>query len=146
MHHQRFQALVTLLCGGFAVLTCGCNLIQESTRETSAVSSAPVEIHFGVARMMERSGSLPTAEAAYREILAANPDHGDAHHRLGVVLLQGEKLDEAIEHLSKAATLSEASADLLGDLGYAYMLKGDLHKSENFLRNASSLSAGISES
>ena len=125
---------VSLIC--CLVISTGCNLIQATDDKQTAPADTPEDVQFGISRMIERSGAPLEAEKNYRQILAANPKHQQARHRLGVVLLRTERLDESIDQLQQAASLSEPSPDLLGDLGYAYMLSGDLEKSENYLRTA----------
>ena len=40
-----------------------------------------------------RSGDLETAERLYRAILAVSPDHSDANHNLGVLLVSTQDLN-----------------------------------------------------
>ena len=43
---------------------------------------------FGVAVMHHQAGQLSKAEACYRQVLKADPNHADAVHLLGVIALQ----------------------------------------------------------
>ncbi|TWU06068.1 photosystem I assembly protein Ycf3 [Stieleria varia] len=118
-------------------LQMGCVSMTDWSKATVQASAAEsTDLRFGMARMIERNGSLSDAKTLYNEILKSNPDHTDCLHRLGVVSIQLEQLDQAIEYLSAAAAHVDASADLLGDLGYAYFLAGDYDTSEKTLREA----------
>lgn len=66
---------------------------------------------------LHREGRLEAAEAAYREILKAAPDHPGVLHNLGIVAAQGGKPDEAVELFDRA---------LAADPGYvsAHLNKG----------------------
>ncbi|QDT12352.1 tetratricopeptide repeat protein [Stieleria marina] len=86
--------------------------------------------------MLERNKAFAESEKLYREILVSEPDHPEARHRLGVVLLRTEQIDQAIKCLSDAVQQGDPSTGLLGDLGYAQMLAGDLPAAEQTLRTA----------
>tara|TARA_B100001093_G_scaffold471748_1_gene494275 strand:+ start:265 stop:2952 length:2688 start_codon:yes stop_codon:yes gene_type:complete len=49
-----------------------------------------------------QSGDLQTAEAAYRDILAVDPDHSDANHNLGVLLVTTLGPETALPHFKTA--------------------------------------------
>jgi tetratricopeptide (TPR) repeat protein len=49
-----------------------------------------------------RAGHLQEAERLYRQVLAENPYHPDAHHNLGAVLARHGRLTEALPHLKAA--------------------------------------------
>lgn len=53
----------------------------------------------------QKAGDLATAAAGYRAVLADVPDHFDALHMLGVVLLQDNRLDEAAALIARAVSL-----------------------------------------
>jgi Tfp pilus assembly protein PilF len=51
-----------------------------------------------------------TAESHYAAVLAANPDHAEAHHGLGVFLDSMNRAAEAEQHLQTAAELDPENA------------------------------------
>ncbi|WP_158222545.1 tetratricopeptide repeat protein [Rhodopirellula sp. MGV] len=95
-----------------------------------------VDIRFGIARMVERNGDASGAKQQYASILEQFPNHRDTQHRLGVVCIKLGQLPEAIGYLEAAAEAPKPSAELLGDLGYAYYLDRDLGLAEEKLREA----------
>ena len=101
-----------------------------------AIAEKPLDVRFGVARMIERNGAIVEARQRYEEILSTNPEHTESLHRLGVVSLRLEDIDDAVQLLEKAAANEPPSAELLGDLGYAYFVSGNLESAEQTLREA----------
>lgn len=66
-----------------------------------------------------RAGRLDQAEAAYRQVLAGNPDHADILHQLGVIASQQGKTQEAADFFARAARRAPASPLFLCNLGIA---------------------------
>jgi len=50
----------------------------------------------------QSSGRLQEAERLYRTVLAAQPRHPEANHNLGVLLLEQNRMQEALRHLKTA--------------------------------------------
>lgn len=116
----------------------GCSQLKTRS-QTSTTAKQTLDMRFGLAKMTESKGSLVDARKMYRNILNENPKHVDSLHRLGVVSIKLEQLDQAIEYLNTAMELDEPSPELLGDLGYAYLLKGDPQQAESILQKAAKL-------
>ena len=66
-----------------------------------------------------RAGRLEQAEALYRDILRARPDHPDTLHGLGILAAQTGNTDQALGLLSKAVSLKPDDARMHNDLGSA---------------------------
>jgi hypothetical protein len=58
---------------------------------------------FEIALALHRQGQVREAEAIYRTVLKATPDHSDSLHHLGVVKAQQGHLDEAQSGSSNGA-------------------------------------------
>ncbi len=69
-------------------------------------------------------------------LLASQPDHGIAHTLKGQALVKLGRLDEAMDHLSRATLLSADSARPWVALAEAQKLKGDSQRSLETLRAA----------
>lgn len=79
-----------------------------------------------------RAGHLSAAEALYREILQANPDHPDALHLLGLIAHQVGKSEIAVQLIAKAIAQNPTSA-MFYNLGLALQALGKLEPAvENF--------------
>ena len=66
-----------------------------------------------------QAGRLAEAEACYRRVLAAQPDHADALHLLGVVAHQTKRHDLAVELISQAIKQNGQNAAYFCNLGIA---------------------------
>ena len=73
---------------------------------------------------LHRQGQLQQAEAIYRQLGAANPQHVGVAHMLGLALLQQGMTSPAVEQLQRAISLGADSAEVLGQLGDALSAEG----------------------
>ena len=78
-----------------------------------------------------RSGNLDSAEALYREILAAQPENVHVTHLLGLIALQKGRLHDARELIKAAIEGDDSHALFHCNLGEAYRLLGELDEAEH---------------
>jgi tetratricopeptide (TPR) repeat protein len=65
------------------------------------------------------------AEAAFRQVLAADPEHAPALNYLGYMLAErGEKLDESVDLVKRALKMDPENGAYLDSLGWAYYKAG----------------------
>ncbi|HWK43969.1 MAG TPA: tetratricopeptide repeat-containing glycosyltransferase family protein [Stellaceae bacterium] len=108
-----------------------------------ATSPEPVtRTDFQQALAHHQAGRLPQAEACYRRVLAVDPTHAPALHRLGIIASHVGRNDIAAEYLAKATHLQPLSAEYHGDLGKALTGLGRLAEAESCYRMALSLDGG----
>jgi Tfp pilus assembly protein PilF len=79
-----------------------------------------------VAIRHHQAGELQQAEAAYRQVLALQPDQPEALHFLGILCYQTGRLQEAAAHLAKATQLRPEQAAFHSNLGAVYQALGKL--------------------
>jgi tetratricopeptide (TPR) repeat protein len=79
------------------------------------------------AKALQRQGDLAGAEASYRQVLIAEPDHAEALNNLGNVLRGLKRPDEAVNCLRRALALKTEHPAILTNLGLAL---GDLRQFE----------------
>jgi tetratricopeptide (TPR) repeat protein len=84
-----------------------------------ANGSVNLQQMFAEALEHHHAGQLPDAELRYRQILAAEPRHADAHHCLGVLAHQTGRNDVAVELVSTAIRLKPNFAEAYSNLGAA---------------------------
>lgn len=72
------------------------------------------------------AGRRDEAERIYREILAADPDHRDALHLLGVIAYEAGRYEEAVERIRLAIAADGSHATFHNSLGAVYQALGDL--------------------
>jgi protein O-GlcNAc transferase len=85
-------------------------------------SQADVLVAAGVRH--HRAGQLAEAEKSYRAALAHRSDHPDALHLLGVIALQVQRYDAAVELIGQAVRVSGDNPAFLASLGLALLHQG----------------------
>ena len=76
----------------------------------------------------QQAGRFAEAEDAYREVLAAKPDHADALHLLGTLALEAGANARAIELIDQAVRLKPEQAHFRLNFGEALRRAGDVAK------------------
>lgn len=76
---------------------------------------------FQIALEHHRGGRLRQAEAGYRAALESNPQHADAAHWLGVLLVQAGQPEAALALLEQAAAAKPDDAAFANNLAHAYL-------------------------
>src|SRR5260370_410809 len=72
-----------------------------------------------------QSGDLNTAEAAFRQVLAADPRAGSAYANLGVIAMRRKDWDHAITLLQKAEKLEPKMAGIRLNIGLVEYRRGN---------------------
>ncbi len=90
----------------------------------------------GRALQYHQAGQFLMAEPIYRKILAANPDHADALHLLGVLAHQVGRHDIAIELIGRAIRNNPRAAHYHDNMGNAYTALGRLEEAVSSYRRA----------
>lgn len=94
---------------------------------------------------LHRSGRFGEAEAVYRRVLAAEPNHFDALHLLGVIAHQNRRYADAIESISKAVALDASAYPAFNNLGLAFQAAGNLREAERCFTQSVSLNENYSD-
>lgn len=82
--------------------------------------------HFQQAYTLHRQGKLQAAEALYRELLRAQPQHANALHMLGIIEAHRQNHAAAVELFSRALALKNDDPILALNLGSA-LLESNRH-------------------
>ena len=96
------------------------------TSEVSETSQVCVPEALTVAVQHHQSGKLQQAEAIYRKILQADPNHADALHLLGVIAGQAGKRDQAIQYIRQAIRIRPSESAYRYNLAKALQGQGKL--------------------
>ena len=91
---------------------------------------------FEIALQHHQAGRLAEAEAIYRQVLAAEPQHADALHLLGVIAHQMGLNDRAVAMIRQAIALNPHSSIFHSNLGEAYRKLGQLDEAIAAYRQA----------
>lgn len=87
--------------------------------------------------------ALQYLEPFYKNFLKDNPTHIATHKNLGIVLMQNNKPDEALNHFLRANELSPDDFDITVNLARLYFILGKLKDSEHMYRIAVRLSPDL---
>ena len=82
-------------------------------------ASTRIAEQFATAFAHHQAGRLAQAEALYRQICAADPNHVESLHFLGVIAAQGGRTDAAVDLIGRALALKRDHADANFNLGNA---------------------------
>ena len=91
---------------------------------------------FQIAVQRHQAGQLAEAEALYRQILAAQPNHADALHFLGVIAHQVGQHDAAVEWIRQAIALEPNNPVAHSHLGEAFRTLGRMDAAVTHFRRA----------
>jgi tetratricopeptide (TPR) repeat protein len=94
-------------------------------------------VAFELGAVLEKQKRYADAEAAFRRVLAREPDHAPALNYLGYMLAdRGERLDESVGYLKKALEIDPDNGSYLDSLGWAYFKGNKLDLAEENLKRA----------
>ena len=99
-------------------------MVDEVGVDASAV--AAIEQEFAEAVRCHQAGELARAEELYRRVLAAEPDHVECLHRLGIIALQTGRHDDARNLIAGAIARNDRIPELHCHVGLASALLGDM--------------------
>ncbi len=114
-------------------------------------SNLTVVVPPGVANLLgaglkhHQAGRLADAGACYRRVLAAQPDHADALHLLGVIAHQAGRHDLAVELISQAIKQNRQNAAYFCSLGVALNNQGKLDEAVTAYRQAIRIKPDLAE-
>ena len=121
----------------------GCSLSNHNLHKNPLVGSfgskarpATVDRQLALARLSERHGQPGKAEQIYQNVISQVPNETMAHQRLAILAAQRGQFEVAMKHFENAKRSGEPSANLLGDIGYAYYLQHKLPEAEAHFRQA----------
>lgn len=98
-----------------------------------------LQSQFDAAVVRHRQGDVGAAEAVYRSVLTATPDHADAHHMMAVVYLQKGQLANAADAARQALHLKDTDAKFHNTLGNILVQQGKLSGALSAFETASTL-------
>jgi protein O-GlcNAc transferase len=90
-----------------------------SAEDAGAAASIGVAELFGAGLNHQQAGRLAEAEACYWRVLASQPGHSDALHRLGVIAIETRRHSLAAELIEQATKRNGHNPVYFSDLGVA---------------------------
>jgi tetratricopeptide (TPR) repeat protein len=129
---QAYVALAQL----YADSARGAQAIQV-LRDAEAKFPSDTSILFELGSVLEKQKNFSGAEAAFRQVIAREPDHAAALNYLGYMLAdRGERLDESVILVNRALEREPNNGSFLDSLGWAYYKADKLDLAEMNLRRA----------
>ena len=108
-------------------------LLRDAQMKFPDVTTIPFEL----GAVFDKQKNFVEAEAAFRQVLAREPEHAGALNYLGYMLAErGERLDESVGYLKKAVAMEPENGSFLDSLGWAYYKAGKFDLAEENLKRA----------
>jgi tetratricopeptide (TPR) repeat protein len=105
--------------------------------QAQAKFPSDTSVTFELGAVFEKQKRYADAEAAFRRVLAREPDNAPALNYLGYMLAdRGERLEESVGYLKKALEIDPENGSYLDSLGWAYFKADKLDLAETNLRRA----------
>ena len=98
-----------------------------------------LRLHLENALAHHQAGRIKLAKRRYEEVLLKQPDQPDALHLLGVIALEEQKIETAIELISRAVLALPTEASVHNNLGNAYKAAGRHAEAQTSYKKALSL-------
>lgn len=136
MNHQKTGRNDPCPCGSGKKYKQCCQQGEQKPNQ-SLVAAIPQAMQ--VAFSHYQAGRYPQAEAIFHQILRVAPRQADALHLLGAIALQGAKIDEAVQLISRAISVNPSNPVYFSNLGLALQYQGELDKAIESYRKALAL-------
>jgi tetratricopeptide (TPR) repeat protein len=92
---------------------------------------------FELGAILDKQKRHAEAEAAFRQVIAQDPENAPALNYLGYLLAErGEKLDESVDLVKRALAIEPENGSYLDSLGWAYYKAGNYPQALDSLRRA----------
>ena len=110
--------------------------VMESATSGKVTRRQAADVEIAMARSLEESGDLETAEKTYREAIKKDSKCADAEARLGILCDRKGDTKEANGHFARAASLDPNNPEILCDQGYSFYLQRRWSDAESRLKKA----------
>ncbi|HUO11757.1 MAG TPA: sulfotransferase [Caulobacteraceae bacterium] len=129
MNHKpsrREEAQASFEAGNARLAQGAWQAAKQDFEQALALDARHAEAHLGLATAYRNLGNWAEAERCARSALGANPRYGRAAHYLGALLVEQDRLAEALPFLQTAAHLQPEVAQHHRDLGVTQLFLGDI--------------------
>ncbi|MEG4317755.1 MULTISPECIES: tetratricopeptide repeat protein [unclassified Microcoleus] len=107
-------------------------VLQELIPTEAKPSSSPftpktiaeIDVQFHIAKALQKQGNKAAAAARYEQVIAASPNHAEAHTYLGYLKQENGQIAEAVSHYKQALATNPNQGETNLYLGYALEEQG----------------------
>jgi Tfp pilus assembly protein PilF len=114
----------------------GQQLLESFSGDEARKHQLRLRATMGLAHVAEARGQFRLAGKLFSQAIAIEPQHGNAHFRLGNVLFALDRPQQALAEFKKAKELSDAAPNPNLALALLYHQSGKLHVSEKWFERA----------
>jgi tetratricopeptide (TPR) repeat protein/glycosyltransferase involved in cell wall biosynthesis len=100
---------------------------SEASQSPSAIAPnalTEIDVQFHIAKALQKQGNKAAAAARYAQVIAASPNHAEAHTYLGYLKQENGQIAEAVSHYKQALTTNPNLGKTNLYLGYALEEQG----------------------
>jgi tetratricopeptide (TPR) repeat protein len=134
--HESEPAAYVALAQLYADVDRGAQAVKV-LQDAEAKFPGDTSIAFEKGAVYDKLKKYAEAEAAFKQLLARDPENSAALNYLGYMLAErGERLDESVTLINKALALEPENGSYLDSLGWAYFKSDKLDLAETNLRRA----------
>ena len=109
----------------------------DAAEKLAKTEDEKIDVNFFRGDVLEREKKFEESEAAFRQVLAINPNNAAALNYLGYMLAdRNQKLDEAYQMVKKALDQDPGNGAYMDSLGWVYFRQGKLSEAEGMLIRA----------
>ena len=118
---------------------------KHQRKKTKTNRSHSTQEEFGIAYDFHNQGKTEIAEKLYRKILIKDPGHSNALHLLGVIALERNDYDKALDLIKRAIVTYPKAAPYYNNLALAYQKKGLVDEAVKAFQKAFEIDSNYSE-
>lgn len=127
---MRWRLVRQGLAGVLLLLLAGCATSDERLAAEAAREPAVVSSHLSDAQQKFLAGDFGLAERSYRAAVEQTPDDVDAWLGLAACYDQLRRFDLADKAYGEVLKRAGETPEVLNNIGYSYLLRGDLAKAQ----------------
>jgi tetratricopeptide (TPR) repeat protein len=137
--HRDSPAAYVALAQGYSDSNRGAQAVKV-LQDAQSRFPGDSSILFELGAVFERQKRFAESEAAFRQLIAKEPDHAPALNYLGYMLAdRGERLGESVQFLKRALAIEPDNGSYLDSIGWAYFKEGKLDLALENLRRAADM-------
>lgn len=118
---------------------------KKQKKQKSGNRLLSIQKEFSKAYDLHKKGETVRAEELYQQIIKKDPEHSDALHLLGVIALERNEYDKALDLINRAIRSYPNAATYFNNLGLTYRNKGLFEDAVKAYKKALEIDPGYAE-